>query len=136
MPDFIPAELQEEFMNEVDTFIRRTLRSTKRKYERRERRNKAQLILNEVINGDGDELIDYLVGSKDIECEFDFMDSIDNDKLFYSLESLSPKEKKLIKMKFCDDYSNEEISELLNCKKDSVYEEISRTISKIRKYMN
>ncbi len=135
MPEEIPVELQEEFMDVVDSKVFKKLRSSKRKYERSERRVKNQLILNEPINEDGEELIDYLVGSEDVECKWDFMNSIDNEKLFDALNSLSERERNLIKLRFYDDYSNDEISKMLGYKVKTVYEDISKIISKLRKSM-
>ena len=135
MPEEIPVELQEEFMDVVDSYVFKKLRSSKRKYERSERRVKNQLILNEPINADGEELVDYLVGSEDVECKWDFMNSIDNEKLFDALNSLSERERNLIKLRFYDDYSNDEISKMLGYKVKTVYEDISKIISKLRKSM-
>ena len=94
---------------------------------------KNQLILNEPINADGEELVDYLVGSEDVECKWDFMNSIDNEKLFDALKSLSERERNLIKLRFYDDYSNDEISKMLGYKVKTIYEDISKIISKLRK---
>ena len=132
MPVEIPVELQEEFMDIVDSHIRRTLRSAKRKYERRERKNYYQLVLNGQCELLGD-VSNSLIGSPDVECDWGFMDSIDNDNLFFALKSLSPKEQKLLELKFYNDYTNEEIAEELGYKVTSVRQMIFKTMSKLRK---
>ena len=135
MPEEIPVELQEEIMDAVDTFVHRTLRSTKRKYERRERRNHYQLLLNRAYSDLGDEVIDHVVGSEDVECNWGFMNSIDNDKLFFALKSLYPREQKIIKLKFYDNYTYDEISEVTGCQQDLVRQIIHRAISKLKRSM-
>jgi RNA polymerase sigma factor (sigma-70 family) len=135
MPEEVPAELQEKFMDLVDSCIYKTIHNTKTNYERRVRKNKKELILNQICNDEGDERVDSIIGSEDVECHWDFMNSIENDKLFDALSSLSERERELIKLKFNDDYSYDEITELLGCKKDFVRQVIHRAVCKMRNQM-
>ena len=48
MPEEVPAELQEKFMDLVDSCIYKTIHNTKTNYERRVRKNKKELILNQI----------------------------------------------------------------------------------------
>ncbi len=132
MPEEIPVELQNEIMDTVDTYVHRTLRSTKRKYERRERRNYYQLLLN---NSYGDEAINNIIGSEDVECDWGFLDSIENEKLLLELKRLSPKELKLLELKFYNEYSNDEIAKELNYTDRTTYVMLNRIINKLKRSM-
>ncbi len=132
MPEEIPVELQNEIMDKVDTYVHRTLRSTKRKYERRERRNYYQLLLN---NSYGDEAINNIIGSEDVECDWGFLDSIENEKLLIELKRLSPKELKLLELKFYNEYSNDEIAKELNYTDRTTYVMLNRIINKLKRSM-
>ncbi len=135
MPEEIPAELQEKFMDLVDSCIYKTIHNTKTNYERRVRKNKKELILNQICNDEGDERIDSIIGSEDVECHWGFLDSIENEKLLLELKRLSPKELKLLELKFYNEYSNEEIAKELNYTERSAYVMLNKVINKLKRSM-
>ncbi len=135
MPNSIPQEMQDEFVNDVDSYLHRSLKNSKRRYERSERRFKQLLYLNKTINEDGEEMIDYVVGCEDIEPHFDFLNSIDNDKLYYCLTHMHPRKRMLLKLKFYDELTNEEIAKLLGLKKRTISQTISNIICNMRETM-
>ncbi len=134
MPEEIPEELQKEFIDLVDSCVYKTINNVKTSHKRGERKIKSQLILNQICNENGDELVDTLIGEEDVECNWDFLDTIGDPKLFNALKSLSEKELYIVRLKFYDDYSNDEICEILGYKhKSSCNHYIERIISKLRK---
>ncbi len=130
-------DYQESYVEFCTEEILREITLSKRRFLRDEKFHKAQCTLNEKFDNEveGVELI-IDPNSSNFDDNFDFEDNIENEQLVKGMKLLSSREKKVVSLRYRDNYQIDEIRIVLGVKSLSIPHKIcERAHCKIRNKM-